>query len=113
MSTPIIELRAGLEQRHADARGSRLWHPTSGERVIGRALHCDSYALNEECLFNAEHADILGIDDHARLLGRVAAHGCFPVESSRPAARFDQHRECLRRPWQQCHEGELSTSPLI
>jgi type III restriction enzyme len=31
------------------------------EQVIGRALRRQSYDLNEECLFNVEYADILGV----------------------------------------------------
>jgi len=31
------------------------------EQVIGRALRRQSYDLNEECLFNTEYADVLGI----------------------------------------------------
>src|SRR5438034_7024396 len=31
------------------------------EQVIGRALHRQSYDLNDEKLFNVEYADILGV----------------------------------------------------
>ncbi len=67
------------------------------EQVIGRALRRQSYDLNEECLFNTEYADVLGIpfDFTAR---PVISKPVVPRETVRVMAMRDRSELEIRFP---------------